>query len=326
MKIAILLFLPFVSSGCSFLQKNTLPDEPPPLLDLEEPLDLRDEPRDETTRVALDPGSFTGLYVESPARSLDALTTESEGVLVSKVVENSPADLAGVVEGDLIVEVQVGGRTVTPRWPSEWRELEIETPPGTTFTLVVDRAAVERTLALTTVPRVRAGERGATERFREEQKVGVVVRTATEVEARAVGLGPGGGAVIVGLSRASPWRAAGLGYGDIVVKVDGALVAHPQVLVEAIRARHAGESLVLEVAHEGSLRSVNAPLTSRAQELREFRIPLLVSYTRNRGRSETSALLGLYRHESTSAAWRTRLLWIVTFSGGDADQLVEEGS
>ncbi|MFQ5517227.1 MAG: RNA polymerase sigma factor, partial [Acidimicrobiia bacterium] len=65
--------------------------------------------------------------------------------------------------------------------------------------------------------RLRPADRGETERFREEDRVGVVVRTATEVEARAVGLGPGGGAVVVGLSRTSPWREAGLRFGDLIV-------------------------------------------------------------------------------------------------------------
>ena len=36
-------------------------------------------------------------------------------------------------------------------------------------------------------------------------------------EARAAGLGPGGGAVVVGLSERSPWRAAGLRFGDLIV-------------------------------------------------------------------------------------------------------------
>lgn len=318
--------LVLVTSGCSIGRRNTLPDAPPPLLDLEEPLELRDEPDDEVARQALPPGSFTGVYVESPARSLDALASGSEGLEVARVVENSPADLAGLRVGDRIVEVRVAGRTVVPQWPSAWRDLEIETPPGTSVELVVDRAAVERTLVLTTVPRARTADREPVERFREEQKVGVVVRTATEVEARAVGLGPGGGAVVVGLSRASPWRAAGIRYEDLVFQVDGVPVDHPQVLLEAIRARESGTKLKLSVTREGHVRTVEAPIGRREQELREFRIPLLYSYSRSRGRSETSVLFGLYGHESTSAAWRTRLLWLITFSGGDADALVEDGA
>src|SRR5205085_1531832 len=120
------------------------------------------------------------------------------------------------------------------RWPSDWRKLEIDTPPGAELSLVLDRAGTQVRAALTTAPRARPAQRETGARFREDAKVGVVLRTATEVEARAADLGPGGGAVIVGLARASPWRGAGLVFGDLVMKVDGESVAHPEVLRAAM--------------------------------------------------------------------------------------------
>jgi len=326
LKTCLLALIVVLVSGCSLIKKRTLADAPPPLLDMEEPLELREEPADETARVVLSAGSFTGIYVTSGATSLDALAEGGEGVLVARVVENSPADLAGVVEGDLIVEAKNGPKTLVPKWPSEWRALEIEATSGTIIDIVVDRAGSERTFSLTTVPRVRAPERAAVERFREEEKVGLVVRSATEVEARSADLGPGGGAVIVGLSRASPWRDAGLKFETLIARVDGVPVAHPQVLIDAVRARKSGETLALEVVTDGTTRTVVAPIGRRATEIREVSIPLLYEYESDRGRSETSILFGVFKHESTSAAWHTRLFWILNFSGGEADRLVEEGS
>jgi hypothetical protein len=64
-------------------------------------------------------------------------------------------------------------------------------------------------------------------------------------------------------------------------------------------------------------------LSQRAQELHELSIPILFSYSAQRGRSEWSLLWGLLGHESTAAAWRMRLLWLISFGGGDADQLLE---
>jgi hypothetical protein len=169
------------------------------------------------------------------------------------------------------------------------------------------------------------------ERYREEDKVGIVVRTATEVEARAVGLGPGGGAVVVGLSRASPWRdvaggkhsRAGLVYGDLITSVDGKPVAHPQVVLDAIRGHEPGGTMPVELVRAGERRTVELPVSKRASEVREFSIPLLFSYTSDRGKSETWILLGIYKHESTQAASRTRILWIIHFGAGDADRLEE---
>jgi len=309
--------------ACS-IGKRSLPVDPPPLADLEEPLDLREEPRDETERRELPVGSFTGLVVGAASDSLDALADESGGLVVSGVVENSPADLAGVATGDLVVEVRAGGNTTSPRWPSAWREVEIAAAPGSTLEIVLDRAGVERTVSITTVARARPAAREDSERFREDARVGVVLRTATEVEARAADLGPGGGAVVVGLSAASPWRTAGVRYMDLVRSIAGEPVAHPQVVLDEIRKAPEDGRLELVIVREGRTIELSPAVSKRAGELREIDIPLLYSYTSDRGRTETSILFGLYLHESTRAAWRTRILWFLDFSGGDADRLEEE--
>ncbi|MBL8862799.1 MAG: PDZ domain-containing protein [Planctomycetes bacterium] len=312
-----------VLASCG-IGKRELPLEPPPLLDLEEPLDRRDEPADEDARLALAAGSFTGLTARAAGDSLDALLAGDAGLEVAAVVENSPADLAGVEPGDLVLEVRLDGRAETPRWPSAWRALELAVAPGTRLELVLDRAGLDRTASIVTVARARSAAREPAERFREEERVGVVLRTATEVEARAAGLGPGAGAVVTGLSRRSPWRAAGIVFGDLIRAVDGTRVEHPQVLVDAIRKAERGAELELELVRAGEARHVRAGTTSRASELHSVSVPFLFSYERDRGRVETSVLFGLYYRESTPAAWRTRLLWIFELSGGDADRLEDE--
>lgn len=309
-------------SACS-IGKRDLPDAPPPLADLEEPLDRREEPADEDARRALPPGSFTGITVRAATDSLDALASDEGGLVVEGVVENSPADLAGVEAGDLIVEARANGAATSPRWPSDWREIELAAAPGARVELVLDRAGVERTAGITTVARARPAAREAAERFREEERVGVVLRTATEVEARAAGLAPGAGAVVVGLSRASPWRAAGLRYGDLVTKVGGEDVAHPQVVLDVVRRSDPGEPLVVTVVRDGAARDVTTSVTERDTETHSIDVPLLFSYENDRGRRETSVLLGIYKKESTPAAWRVRILWFIELSGGDADRLEE---
>jgi predicted metalloprotease with PDZ domain len=321
----VLVALALSCAACSFGSRS-LARDPPPLFDLEEPLALRQEPQDEPQRAALEPGSFTGVVTSDARQSLEALEQEPEGVLVARIVENSPADAAGIQVGDLLLEANTGGGGVALHWPSEWKKLEIDSPPGRTIEILLDRAGVEVKASLVTTPRVHASERQAAERFREDEKVGVVVRSATEVEARAAGLGPGGGAVIVGLARASPWRRDGLHFGDLVVAVRGAPCAHPEVLLEAIRTTAKGTTLALDLLRDGRPLHVEAHVSLRETEVHEFSIPLLYSYTNDRGHHETSFLLGLYKHESTKAAWKTRILWFITFSGGDSDRLEKEPS
>ena len=66
-----------------------------------------------------------------------------------------------------------------------------------------------------------------------------------------------------------------------------------------------------------------APVSRRAAQLESVSIPLLYSYEKRGARKTTSMVLGLFKWTRTPAAWRTRILWFLSFSGGDADRLVE---
>jgi predicted metalloprotease with PDZ domain len=328
--IRISLLVPLVAlvggAGCASLVPEKLPDDPPPLADMKEPLALLQEPDDESERAALPRGSFSGITVARGWTSLDDAGDEP-GLLVKDVVENSPADAAGVVRGDILLAATAVGDhagasdEVELTWPSQWRKLELETPPGTALTVVFDRAGAEGEATMTLAPRVRAPDRKEAQRYREEERVGVVLRTATEVEARAVGLGPGGGAVVVGLSRRSPWRIAGIRFGDLVVAVAGRPVDHPQVILDAIR--DAKKKLKVTCLRKGRRRTVKTLLTERKGEVTRLNIPPLFDYESDRGETEWSVLLGLLRRESTKAAYEWRFLWIFRVRGGDADRLVE---
>jgi len=309
-----LLLLP----ACRFLE-GRLPTEKPPLYDMEEPLALHEEPDDETERAALPAGCFTGIYVTDARESLEEMESEPEGLLVHRVVENSPAAAAGLVEGDLLLEAD--GKPL--HWESEWREVELETQPGAEVHLVYDRAGAERDATLTVTARVVPAARQDTERFREEDRVGLVFRTATEVEARGAGLGPGGGAVVVGLARTSPWRQAGLQFEDLIVRADGIPIAHPNVLLATIRAAPAKGSVKLDVLRGSQHLEIDAPVSRRAKETKRVSVPLLFTYEKDRGRKSTKVLFGLYKHVRTPAAWELRLFWIFKWRGGDADRLEE---
>lgn len=315
------------SAGCAGAPAR----ESPPLATMEEPLELLAEPDDEARRQELPAGAFTGVYVADARRSLDAMLAEPEGVVVERLVENSPGEAAGLEPGDLLLEVELRAAGAAPSaralaWPSDWRQVELDARAGDELRVLYDRAGAEREARLVAVERVTPAARAPTERLREEQRVGVVLRAATEVEARAVGLAPGGGAVVVGLSHDSPWRAAGVRYQDLIVAVDGKAVAHPAVVLDAVRLADPGGALALELARGGERRALQAPVSRRAQELQHLRIPLLWSFERERDLRETSLLLGLFRWRRTPAAWDVRLLWLISFGGGDSDRLVEVGS
>lgn len=318
-----LLLAALAAAGCRSLGNDELAAAAPPLTDMEEPLPLRAEPDDEAARRALPLGSFTGV-VATDARATLAEIGDGSGARVQRVVENSPGDAAGIEEDDLLLEARIGtGPVRVLRWASEWRSVEIDAPPGSDITILLDRAGSEVRAVVRTVARVRPTERSGTERFREERRAGVVVRTATEAEARGAGLGPGGGAVVVGLSRASPWRGAGIRYGDVLTSIDDRPIGHPQDLLEGVRNAPEDATVVLGVVREGAAIRVDAPLTVRSRSLHEVHVPLVFSYEAARGESEWSVLLGLVRRRATAVAWEWRILWLFTLRGGDADRLEE---
>ena len=299
-----------------------LPQESPPLAGMEEPLNLQAEPQDEPAREALPAGAFSGVYVGDSRASLDALLDAPAGVRVERVVENSPGDAAGLEEGDLLLSVVApDGKESGLSWPSDWRALELAQAPGTQIEVVYDRAGAELRTKLALVPRVHPPERAASIRLREETRVGVVLRSATEVEARAAGLAPGAGAVVVGLAAESPWRAAGVKFEDLILAVDGVPVAHPQVVLDVVRGAEPGAKLHLAIARGAERLELEAPVSKRHTETSHVTIPILYHYERERGASETSILLGLIRVRKTPAAWDARLLWFISFGGGDADKL-----
>jgi C-terminal processing protease CtpA/Prc len=319
--LTALAVLTWVSAGCG----STPPREPPPLASLEEPLELRDWPDDETERRALPAGGFTGIVAGDARASLDDLVSGggAPGLRVERVVENSPADAAGVGLDDLLLEARLGEGAWQPLgYVSDWRGLELAGSAGDVLEVRVDRAGAQRTFALELETRVHPAGAPEERRAREERRVGVVLRSATEVEARAAGLAPGAGAVVVGLARESPWRRAGIGYGDLILAVTGEPVRDVRVVTDAIG--RGGERLTLEVLQEGERRTLRAPLASRAQEVREVSIPLLFSFERRRGLTTLSMLLGLIEWERTRAAWELELGWFLfTLRGGDADRLRE---
>ena len=324
MRAALLLACAVFLSACSSLIPRKLPDKLPPLADMEEPLALMQEPKDEDARKSLPLGGFTGVYVADVRKTLDELEGDAAGVRVTRVVENSPGDAAGIEEGDVLVEATdaVGERHALT-YPSQWRAIELAAKPGTELHVVVDRGGAQKKAVIEFVARVRVPDREAVVRLREEEKVGIVLRSATEVEARAAGLGPGGGAVVVGLSGASPWREAGLRFGDLIVAIDGKEVAHPQAVLDAIRAAEKNATMSVEIYRDAAKQTIDASVSRRAKEIDHINIPIIFSYDAERGDTEWSAILGLVNYHSTIAAWQLRLLWFVKFGGGDADRLVE---
>jgi C-terminal processing protease CtpA/Prc len=310
-------------SGCGVFQTE-LPTQALPLEDMELSRARLAEPRDEAQRQALPLGTFTGVEVADARRTLESQLTAPEGILVTGVVENSPAVAAGIQEGDILLEAALDKDQQSPlQWPSDWYGLEQTAAPGSSIHVRFDRAGREGETTLRPVKRLAPPRRLTGSVFREEAKVGVVVRTASEVEAHAAGLTRGQGCVVVGLASTSPWRRAGVLFGDLILKIHDKPVTTPQALLAAIHALDRGDAVEITVFREGKRIDLSTSVSQRARETRAFKIPLIYAYENRRGIEKTSILCGLYRRRKTAVASRTTLLWLIQFTRGDANRLEE---
>lgn len=301
--------------------RTTIPSKPPPLANWDEPAEWLRPPDDEARRKELPPGSFSGIRVRTTRTNLDEEPVA--GLEVAAVVENSPAAAAGIAAGDLLLRARSGALSKDLDAPSDWRGLELDLPPGSELELLGERAGKPVRTKLVLAERWTPSEREEPARFREDERVGFVVRAATEVEARAAGLAPGAGVVLTGLAAGSPWRGLedGPRYGDLLVSVDGATIDDAARLLSAVRAAKDGQSLLVEFVHEGRKTAAKLPTTRRAGEVKLVSIPLVLRYEKQGDRASWSAILGLVAFERTRAAWKLTLLWLLDFAGGDADRL-----
>lgn len=312
-----------VVAALSVSCQSNLPVKPGPLARWDEPAEWMRTPEDEAQRLQLAAGCFSGVRVRTTRASLDE--EPQPGLEVVAVVENSPAAAAGLEVGDLLLRATVDGLSKELDAASDWRAVELQAKPGTSVELAVERAAKALRTNLVLVPRVVPAEREEAARFREEERVGVILRAATEVEARAAGLPPGAGVVLVGMAATSPWRGLPEAprYGDVVVAVDGVTMDDPARFLSVVRSAKANSTVRIEYLQGNARKQAELPLSKRATELKSWSIPFLAKWKRDSERTEFSALLRLFHYEATAAAWSVTLLWLIDFSGGDADRLQE---
>ncbi len=146
-----------------------------------------------------------------------------EGVLVAQVVKNTPAEKAGLKEGDVIVEFN--GRPVTS--VEKFRIMVAETPPGTEVTLKVihqdgSRETLKATLAEFPSSETAAapGEGGTPEVIPGHATwLGLEVADVRSEEAQQLGVTQEEGVVVLKVEPDSRADDAGFQKGDVIQKI-----------------------------------------------------------------------------------------------------------
>ena len=310
------------SFGCSM--SPGLPTQAVPLEDMEVSRTLLEIPQDEEQREDIPLGMFTGVQVGDSRLTLEGRLEAPEGVLVTGIVENSPAAAAGIREDDIILEAAIDGDDMTLlQWPSDWFRLEQTAGPDSVISVLCDRAGRDFKTTIKPVKRISPPERLNGDIFREEAKVGIVVRNASEVESEQAGLTRGEGCVVVGLARTSPWRQDGILYGDIIIEINDKKIRNPQELLITINNLIGKDDVKIVVFRENKKVTINTTVSKRQRETMEFNIPLIYTYINKRDMESTSILLGLFNVKKTRVASEYRLLWFINYTIGDSNRLEE---
>jgi serine protease Do len=165
---------------------------------------------------------------------------ENKGALVAQVVAGSPAEKAGIEQGDVIVEF--GGKEV-----ADSKDLPLivaTTPVGKDVTVKLLRNGQ------VTARQVKVGEmeeKGAKVSSvpASHKSLGITVQNLTPEIARQLGLKKETGVVIAGLEPGSPAEEAGIQTGDVIQQVNRKPVKNVEDFVQKVETAKNQDSILL---------------------------------------------------------------------------------
>jgi S1-C subfamily serine protease len=170
-----------------------------------------------------------------------AIPGATQGALITRVVPNSPADEAGVEQGDTIVAVDA--QEVGPE--NDLADLITAHNPGETVTLEVARSGEESEESIELS--VTLGEHPEDA---DVAYLGVEYRPAPRVRWFERENLPFGGGVILGVDEDSPAEEAGLQVGDRIVAIDGEELSSENSLQDVLANRQPGDVVTLEIERQ----------------------------------------------------------------------------
>ena len=214
---------------------------------------------------------WLGVYIQDITGDLkEAMDLKSKrGVLIRDVVEDSPADEAGIKQEDVIIIFD--GKKV--RDSSHLTRLIRDSSPGEKVKLKILRDDKEKTIT------VILGKRPKDEFFYEYEfepllregkrikpytysfclfsgsRIGVKVQDLTEQLGDYFGVEDGEGALITEVEEDMPAFKAGLKAGDVIVEVDGEEIDDTQELMEVISEKEEGDKVKIKVIRDRKSKS-----------------------------------------------------------------------
>ena len=217
---------------------------------------------------AVSKSAYMGVYLQDVTTDLrEALDLESKrGALIAGVIDDSPADEAGLEEEDVVVEFE-GERVRNSSQLTKWIK---ERSPGDEVNLVVIRDGKKKSIAIVLGKRPK-GKLEIIEpllgdlymphadaysfTYSSGSRIGVKVQSLTEQLGEYFGVEDGQGALITEVEEDMPAQKAGLRAGDVIVEADGEDIEDTGDLVEVISQKEEGDEVEIKVMRDRSPRS-----------------------------------------------------------------------
>jgi C-terminal processing protease CtpA/Prc len=219
---------------------------------------------------------WLGVYVQQITEEIKgAMDLKSEeGVLIRDVVEDSPAEKAGIEKGDVILAF--GGEKVFDT--EQFVQMVKKTSPGDELKLSILRDGKEKTLTITigetSGKKLRESEfpgleppKGKSQVYKSFTfsggRIGVKVEDLTEQLGDYFGVKDGEGALITEVEENEPAYKAGLKAGDVIVEADGKKIEDTGNLIDVISGKEKGDKVEIKVLRDRKPQSFNVEVEER---------------------------------------------------------------
>jgi len=221
------------------------------------------EPHGEHSRMAVwradtdDGGGWLGVSIQDMtprlARSLDVETTM--GALVSNVIEESPAEAAGINDEDIIVEFD--GRKIVDS--EDLMDRVCEKKPGDEVGLVLMRGSERKSLTVTLGKQKNRHAFAFTpppmvsphvQVYMSHSSLGMEVEEIGDQLSEYFGAPGNEGVLVTEVDEEGPAHKAGLKAGDILLKVGSQTIHEPDDIWDEVEEHKKGEMVSLEVLRD----------------------------------------------------------------------------
>jgi len=174
---------------------------------------------------------------------------QSKGALVSSVAEDSPAERAGIKQGDVVVAYQ--GKPIVD--PAVLQREVTRTPVGTEATLTFIRDGLEQEVTVTVGEQAETAKVASADSSMENVLAGVEVQSLDLQTARELGLrGKAQGVVVVNVEPDSLADRAGLAQGDVIKEINRQPIKSVRDYEKIVSTLKKDESALLLINRRGS--------------------------------------------------------------------------